>query len=262
MRLVSWNLDRGRAAGAWQAVAREQGADLVLLQEATQPPSDGVWHWAVVRPRRWGSAVVALAGQLQRVAVPEYRGWVSGARWSRGATASVEAAYVFSIHSPTPHREAPRRSYVRESRTIVDRITRAVPRDAPLVIGGDFNFASLGERVAGERRATAADEQIALEEFRSQGFLVAWRDLHPAAPLPQTLRWTGNRKTPFHCDGYLVRGLAASRLTCEVIVNEQVDAVSDHRPVTLAYAARLSANAATPHPSHQTAGGAIRSGRR
>lgn len=236
MRLISWNLDRGRASGAWQVVARDHDADLVLLQEATKPQSNSVWHWEAVLPQLWGSAVIAMGGRLRRVEVPEYRGWVTGARWSRGTQASVEEVYVFSIHSPTHHKEAPRKSYVREARTIVDRINTAVPRDAPLVIGGDFNFASLGERVDGERRATDPSEQKALDEFRTQGFLVAWRDLHPAAPLPQTLRWTGDRTTPFHCDGYLVRGLEASRLTCEVLLNEQCDAVSDHRPVTLVYA--------------------------
>ena len=261
MRLVSWNLDRGRAAGAWQAVARDHGAELVLLQEATKPPSDSVWLWEAVRPRRWGSAVVAMAGQLQRVAVPEYRGWVTGARWSRGTKASVEAAYVFSIHSPTHHKQAPRKSYVREARSIVDRITASVPGDAPLVIGGDFNFASLGERVDGERRATDTSEQKVLDEFRTMGFLVAWRDLHPAAPLPQTLRWTGDRTTPFHCDGYLVRGLEASRLTCEVLLNQQCDAVSDHRPVTLVCAGESSAEASSEHALHQTAGRPILSGR-
>jgi endonuclease/exonuclease/phosphatase family metal-dependent hydrolase len=233
MRLVSWNLDRGRAAAAWQAVARHHGADLVLLQEATKPQLDNVWHWEAVLPQLWGSAIIAMAGQLQRVAVPGYRGWVTGARWSHRTKASREEVYVFSIHSPTHHKDAPRKSYVREARTIVDRINTAVPIGAPLVIGGDFNFASLGERVVGERRALAPDEQKALDEFRSMGFLVAWRDLHPAAPLPQTLRWTGDRSTPFHSDGYLVRGIEASRLTCEVLLNEQCDAVSDHRPVIL-----------------------------
>jgi endonuclease/exonuclease/phosphatase family metal-dependent hydrolase len=261
MRLVSWNLDRGRAADAWQALARDHGADLVLLQEATKPQSDSVWHWEAVLPQLWGSAVVAMDGQLKRVEILEYRGWVTGARWFRKTKASVEEAYVFSIHSPTHHKEAPRKSYVREARTIVDRIIMSVPSDAPLVIGGDFNFASLGERVDGERRATDPSEQKALDEFRARGFLVAWRDLHPAAPLPQTLRWTGNRTTPFHCDGYLVRGLEGSRLTCEVILNEQCDAVSDHRPVTLVYAIGASVNAATKHALHQTAGGAILSGR-
>jgi endonuclease/exonuclease/phosphatase family metal-dependent hydrolase len=236
MRFLSWNLDRGRAAGAWQAVAREHGADLVLLQEAMKPPSESVWHWETVLPQLWGSAVVAMDGQLHRIEVPGYLGWVTGARWSRGTQAAVDEVYVFSIHSPTHHKDTPRKSYVREARTIVDRITTVVPGDAPLVIGGDFNFASLGERLDGERRAMDPSEQTALDAFRAQGFLVAWRDLHPAAPLPQTLRWTGDRTTPFHCDGYLVRGLETSRLTCEVLVNEQYDGVSDHRPVTLVYA--------------------------
>jgi endonuclease/exonuclease/phosphatase family metal-dependent hydrolase len=236
MRLVSWNLDRGRAAGVWQAVARDHAADVVLLQETTKPESDSVWQWEAVLPQLWGSAVVAFDGLLQRVDVPEYRGWVTGARWSRRTkSSSGEDLYVFSIHSPTHHKDAPRKSYVREARTIVSQIDAAVPIGPPLIIGGDFNFASLGERVDGEQLTTNPDEQEALDGFRTRNFLVAWRDLHPVAPLPQTLRWTGDRTTPFHCDGYLVRGLDASRLTCEVLLDEQFDAVSDHRPVTLVY---------------------------
>ena len=122
------------------------------------------------------------------------------------------------------------------ARAIVDQINTAVPIDAPLIIGGDFNFASFGERIDGEGLITNPQEQKALDGFRAESFLVAWRDLHPAAPLPQTLRWTGDRATPFHSDGYLVRGFEASRLTCEVLLRENLDAVSDHRPVTLVYA--------------------------
>lgn len=233
LRLVAWNLNRGRAVGAWQALAREQGADLVLLQETTRPAAGPVWSWEAVPARTWGSAVIALTGQLQRVDIPGYRGWVAGGRWSRGPKASVEALYVFSVHAPTPDKNAPRKPYVREACTIVERIHVAVPRDAAVVIGGDFNFASLGERLEGEQLALAAAEQRALDMFRTRGFLVAWRDLHPAMPLPQTLRWTGDRTRPFHCDGYLVRGFDASSLTCEVLAHERLDAVSDHRPVTL-----------------------------
>ena len=169
MRLVSWNLDRGRAAGVWQGVARDHRADLVLLQEATKPESDSVWQWEAVVPQPWGSAVVALDGLLQRVDIPEYRGWVTGARWFRRTKSTPsEALYVFSIHSPTHHKEAPRKSYVREARTIVNQIDAAVPIDAPLIIGGDFNFASLGERIDGERLTTNPDEHEALNGFRTQ----------------------------------------------------------------------------------------------
>jgi endonuclease/exonuclease/phosphatase family metal-dependent hydrolase len=238
IRIVSWNLERGRAAGTWQAIARDCAADLVLLQETPKPQSDGLAHWQPVRPQLWGSAVVAMNGQLERVEVAQYRGWVTGARWSRGTKASTEDVYVFSVHSPTHHQEAPRHSYIRESRMIVDRIVKAVPRNARLVVGGDFNFASFGERADGERLATKPAERDALDDFRSKGFLVAWRDLHPAAPLPQTLRWSGDRTTPFHCDGYLVRGFEASRLACEVLAREQLMVMSDHLPVTLVYGER------------------------
>src|SRR5690606_14082106 len=94
-----------------------------------------------------------------------------------------------------------------------------------------FNFLSLGERLPSESLRSTAEELKALKDIRALGFTVAWRDSHPSAPLPQTLRWSRNQETPYHCDGFLVRG--AEIVSCEVIAAPEILAVSDHNPVLL-----------------------------
>lgn len=234
MKIVSWNLEHGRAASVWEPLARGCSTDLVFLQEATKPQSVGMARWEPIPSQSYGSAIVALNGHLEPVDdVPNYTGWVIGARWSRAIRKPSDGLFVFSIHSPTSRKGAPRRSYVREARSIVEAINSIVPRDAPLIIGGDFNFASLGQRMVDEPITMRPDELQALEAFRAQRFVVAWRALHGRGPLPQTLRWDGNKAAPYHSDGYLVRGLEGSLLACEVLEDAQTSAMSDHLPIVL-----------------------------
>jgi hypothetical protein len=97
--------------------------------------------------------------------------------------------------------------YVGESRQIVRSICGEVPAGSPIVIGGDFNFKSFGQRLASEQPTNDSSEVDALREFRDLGLFVAWRDVHSDLPLPQTLRWNGAPATPYHCDGFLFRGM-------------------------------------------------------
>jgi hypothetical protein len=144
--------------------------------------------------------------------------------------------YLFSVHSPTDNENEPRESYVEESRLIVAEICARVPPSVPLVIGGDFNFKSFGERLTNESVRTERSELEALADFRRRDLFVAWRDLHPGEPLPQTLRWNGDRTRPYHCDGYLTRGLTETAMFCDVIAPNSEINRSDHNPVILRWA--------------------------
>ena len=231
---MSWNLEQGRGDDAWQSLAREVSAELMLLQEASEPKVSVPPIWNAVPGRLWGSAIVVENGSLASLPVlEEYKGWLVGARWHSENWRVPKGAHVFSLHAPTSSKETPRRSYVGEVRSIVDWILKVTPESAPLLIGGDFNFKSLGERVAGESLGDARDELVALSSFREKKLLVAWRDLNPGVALPQTLRWKGNRATPFHCDGYLIRGFDRTDLSCDVHTSERFHRASDHYPVTL-----------------------------
>jgi len=114
--------------------------------------------------------------------------------------------------------------------------------DKPLVVGGDFNFKSLGRRLPSEVLATEHPELEAIEEFQSIGFSLAWQRCHPGEPLAQTLRWAKKPTVPFHCDGFLVRNVGDAGLACDVICNDSGIMVSDHNPVVLEFTEALPNN--------------------
>jgi len=170
------------------------------------------------------------SGALEQISIADYPGWVAGARWLREQENDV---YLFSIHSPTPNKSEPQGSYVAESLKIVAAICENIPSSGSLVIGGDFNFKSLGERLVSEAIRTEETELQALREFRERGLSIAWRDSHPEEPLPQTLRWNPAQTTPYHCDGFLTRGFLATGIICDIICSESEAQHSDHNPVFL-----------------------------
>jgi len=186
-----------------------------------------------VQQRGWGSSVLVRDGSLEPIDIPRYRGWVVGACWRPKASDIAEAVYLFSIHTPTPNEDEPRGAYVAEALEIVRAICAAVPPGSSLVIGGDFNFRSFGERLLNEQPANHGSELEALKEFRNLGLFVAWRDAHPGLPLPQTLRWNGGHATPYHCDGFLLRGVDITTVQCEVLSSAFVTRQSDHNPLVL-----------------------------
>ena len=242
MKVLTWNTACARGTSAAVALADRIGADVVLLQEA-QPTSlwTGPLVGAAVPSRPWGSWVMVRTGVLQEIAIANYSGWVTGARWRRNDAGGT--TYVFSIHSPTPNENERRGSYVAEAVKIVAAICEQVPSSGRLVIGGDFNFKSLGERLASEQIRTDNAELRALQEFRKRGLSIAWRDVHPQRALPQTLRWRSAPTTPFHCDGFLTRGLTTAAMACDIICSDGETRVSDHNPVVL----QLPMNPAAQH---------------
>jgi hypothetical protein len=232
MRVLTWNTALARGTSAAVAYAVDVAADVVLLQEA-QPT--GLWTGPLIGSpapgRNWGSWVMVRCGILEEISIANYAGWVAGAQWRR--TADGNPVYLFSIHSPTGTKGERRSSYVREATQIVSAVCEAIPSNAPVVIGGDFNFKSLGERLPSESLQCDDGEVEALQEFRTRGFSVAWRDVHPRRALPQTLRWSREPTTPFHCDGFLIRGCVTVSMKCEVICSDSEARFSDHNPVIL-----------------------------
>lgn len=64
------------------------------------------------------------------------------------------------------------------------------------------------------------------------GLLNCWQVANPDQPLCQTLRWTGNRTIPYHCDGIFVPKTWKDRLeSCLVLAGEEWNGLSDHNPV-------------------------------
>ena len=205
-----------------------------MLQEG-QPA--GLWRGpaigATVVDRAWGSWVMVRSGSLESVAIAGYSGWVSGAWWRRDGSETDEGLYLFSVHSPTRNKNEPRATYVAESSSIVAAICASVPTTAPLLIGGDFNFKSLGHRQPSEAIQTEGAELQALGQFRGHGLSVAWQDCHPGEPLCQTLRWNRDPAVPFHCDGFLTRHLGDAQVLCDVLTPESGVPHSDHNAILL-----------------------------
>lgn len=233
MKIATWNLGHRVAALAWQDVLPLEDFDLVLLQEATEAAAEGL-YWQSGSELNWGSAVYCRTGELREVRVPGYEGWVVGGELSGALVPDPEKPlYVFSLHAPSSRKSQPRGSYVSEVRSILSWLRGNLPEDAALIIGGDFNFTSLGERREHEEVQTTAAERKALADFTDAGLVSAWAAAHPAADLPQTLRWTGNPKRPFHCDGVLIPRSWANGVEAEVLTSPKVEAMSDHNPLVV-----------------------------
>ncbi len=236
MKLLSWNLHTRRGSAVLGDAVSRFGPDVILLQESGCPVDlPGTNCGKLVTGSKWGSWVVARAGHLTSMRIDGFEGWVAGGRLS-----GLGSMYVFSVHTPGSRPGFRRASYMREGRRLVDAIVARVPVSSTLIIGGDFNF-SLGEPVDGDPRAPSAGERATIAAFRAQGFSIAWRDVHRDKPLAQTLRWMREPTTPYHCDGFLVRGKAVSLVSCDVLDDASLTAHSDHNPVLLALALRSAA---------------------
>lgn len=235
MRLVTWNLEFDKGAAVWPSLQSALAADIVLLQEAREPEWRGSSAWRNVPGRKWGSAVLAAKGAIRSIAIEGYEGWcVGGELLESGLNGHGRPLFVFSVHAPTGNSDQPRRPYVDEVVTVLNLIHAELPSGADLVLGGDFNFLSLGERKEGESLQTTPKEREALEILKAWKLVSCWQIAHPGRPLPQTLRWSGDKtpdkSTPYHCDGIFVPQSWCSHVFCEVLTSACFE-VSDHYPV-------------------------------
>lgn len=235
MRIATWNLNQNRGFTAWPILRSSLGADIVLLQESKRPDWDGPLAWLNVPHHEVGSAVISTRGTLRPETLPGYEGWVVGGELIKSGFNDPERPlFVFSVHAPSSNSSSARMSYVEEVTVILALIKERVTDHADLVIGGDFNFLSLGHRKQGEAISTTAREADAMRRFAELGLESCWAATHPDRALAQTLRWTGDktadRTTPYHCDGIFVPHRWQSGLVCEVLTSKCFES-SDHYPV-------------------------------
>ena len=103
---------------------------------------------------------------------------------------------------------------------------------ADLILGGDFNVA-VGLRGPDELVRMSKAERTLMARFTGDLDLVpCWQTANPGRSLAQTLRWSGNPATPYHCDGIFIPRAWEHRLeSCEVIAGMEWDQLSDHNPV-------------------------------
>jgi hypothetical protein len=235
LRFVTYNFLAGGSAtrDAWKAMNRLR-PDILLGQECRHPPSDhqlrgGLWAEAVLR--RWGTGIFLARGEIRPLEVPGFAGWIAGGELPRASWITRRPLRVFSIHCPRGEG-----GYVKTMHAVVDALA-PLAGDADVVLGGDFNVAT-GLRWPREGVPFSNGEKLLLERLAGELDLMAcWRAMHPRKPLAQTLRWTGNRATPYHCDGiFAPRSWRARLVRCEVIAGPAWEALSDHNPVVADFA--------------------------
>jgi hypothetical protein len=232
MKIATYNLLKGGTQRVhWRKLVEGHGVELLLVQESHEPrehlpASCERAVWQAAGGNRWGSGVYSRTGVVTPVPVPGFRGWavgaeISGAAWQgRG-----ESVLVFSIHVPSGPG-----SYWGQVHKLLDRVRR-LARGREVVLGGDFNILVTHVPTCdrpGCRRDLEVHRRLA-EEF---GLVNCWQTANPDVPPCQTLRWTGNRTIPYHCDGIFVPAGWRDRLeSCDVLSGEEWNALSDHNPV-------------------------------
>jgi exonuclease III len=238
MRIVTYNFLRAgsvKRCGHWSRVIRNLKADLVLAQECRPPQSSpgerfrheehDAFAWQSAGSRGWGTGLFARSASLSPIAIPGYDGWVVGGE-IRNAWWSQRRLIVFSIHGPNGER-----GYIHTMHHILDRIASLRGR-ADLVLGGDFNVA-VGYRPPHDRIRFLRGERDILDRLANEFDLVScWQSANPDRPLAQTLRWMGNPRAPYHCDGIFVPRSWLPRLeSCRVVHGSRWKQLSDHNPV-------------------------------
>ena len=146
---------------------------------------------------------------------------LSGCSWQ----SSGQTTLVFSIHAPDGEG-----SYRRQVNRILDEVGSITEGDE-LILGGDFNLAICSSTTS-IRPVHKQDLAIQNRLENELGLINCWQTANPDDSPPQTLRWTGNRKIPYHCDGLFVPKCWLDRLkTCVVLSGEDWNQLSDHNPV-------------------------------
>ena len=241
MKIASYNFRYGGKLGAdnqWQQLIREFNPEFVFAQESFHPNryfSDeefkkfkGCVH-KDVHHEKWGSAIISKSHQLEPIALPqaEFEGWVVGARVPDLVIGGKQqSVLLFSIHAPSPG------NYEKH----VDKILSAILEkwgQVPMILAGDFNLTAAAVRGPNEMLKNTSGELKLFEKLKGKlGLANAWRHLHPDEDLPQTLRWTGDKEKPFHCDAIFMCQEHLKYLTSAHVESSGVWAKnSDHNPI-------------------------------
>jgi exonuclease III len=215
----------------------DHSVDLLLVQESythdehlpplLYPDARSQSVWEMVEQNGWGSAVYSRSGSLRPVSVAGFSGWVVGAEITGASWQSNHRhpLLAFSIHAPVF-----KGSYSKPVNKILDEISRIAGR-REIIIGGDFNL-TVSNWTGSERPVSKQDLAIQARLADEFGLLNCWQQANPNQPLHQTLRWTGNRTIPYHCDGLFVPKAWTARLrSCSVLAGDEWSRLSDHNPV-------------------------------
>lgn len=234
MRIATYNLRSGGSEAQWQRIL-SLDLDILLLQEFNPnkftPP--GQLLYATTPHGQWGSAIWLKQGTLEKIPLPEFDGWVVGAKvkdldWGNDRPSALQ---IFSIHAPTSPK-GQSSNYPKQVNAILDSLLDIANQDS-LVLAGDFNL-TIGLRHQTERKD---DDLKLMTRFRRDfGLINCWQTANPNQNLPQTLRWSGDKTCPYHCDGIFAPAAWYRHLeACQVLSDETWETFSDHNPVVATF---------------------------
>ena len=147
---------------------------------------------------------------------------ISGASWQ---VRLADPLLAFSVHAPSKGD-----AYWKQVNKLLDAIKK-VAAGREVILGGDFNL-TVSHWPGPERPTGKQDLAIQARLAEEFGLLNCWQAANPDQPLQQTLRWTGDRTVPYHCDGIFVPKGWGDRLeSCVVLAGDEWDHLSDHNPV-------------------------------
>jgi exonuclease III len=236
LRIACFNMLAGGSAVHWSMLDAAAQADVLLVQETKDParlhsdledPEFNISRatWAPVAHGRWGSAIYLRHNHVRPIELAGFSGWVTGGETTTSAWGGM---HIYSVHLPPD-----KGSYVRAANRLLDTLV-PVLRGTPVLLGGDFNL-TVGVRQANETRQNHRGELPLLQRLKEEFDLFpAWSAANAGQPLPQTLRWTRDQVTPYHCDGVFVPlALTRSVDTAQVLSGSPWLELSDYNPVVV-----------------------------
>lgn len=241
MKIVSYNLRNGGNTDGdnhWRRLIREFDPDIICAQESLPPeqyfsPDEfsrfkGCVH-GYVPHGRWGSAILSTRHSLEPVALPEFGGWVVGARVPDAVIGgTVQSVLIYCVHAPSPGPYEP----------AVIRILACIAKQwdqTPLVLAGDFNVTTALRHPTEEAGGNTAGEREIQAKLRQElGLFNAWQVIHPNENLPQTLRWTKDPLVAYHCDAVFLSGIHLRYLVgASIPASSGWQLLSDHNPIVV-----------------------------
>jgi hypothetical protein len=234
MRIATYNFLSGGSRSRnrhWQLLSEHVRPELLFTQECRPIDVGGTdqFLWAEAVPRGWGTGLYARGARLRSITIRPYKGWVTGAEIHEAPWLHGRAIVAFSIHCP-----AGDHGYIRTMHHILDKLKRFTKgaSGADLVMGGDLNVVG-GYRSADDKVKMSRGEKELLDRMCGEfDLLPCWQTANQGQPLSQTLRWSANRQTPYHCDGIFIPRSWQPQLThCQVLDGPEWHQLSDHNPV-------------------------------
>ena len=239
MKIVTYNLRNGGKKGSkqWEKIIEEFSPDLILAQETRQPQSSfpdeqnslESWSsiWNPVNPK-WGSAILAPRYEIIPIPVQGFEGWVVGGKIDSFAIGGVaRPVSIFSIHTPSGN-------YEKNVNDILDCVQK-VADGSEILIGGDFNITTAVRHPGEGSNNTKAGLAIFDRLRKKFGLINCWQVAHPNENLHQTLRWTGDKEFPYHCDGIFIPHSWLRYLESCEIVSAGWPEMSDHNPIVATF---------------------------